>query len=125
MQMVQTKGSGGSRNYNYLILIAAFADVYIIWGSTYLAIKYAIGTIPSFLMAGVRFSIAGIILVIWARLSPGYTRPKAVHWKTALIVGGLLLGLGNGGVVIAERYISSSLAALLIATTPFWIVILS
>ena len=123
MPTVQSKGSG--KPNNLILLIAAFAAVYVIWGSTYLAIKYAIGTIPSFLMAGVRFSVAGIILLVWARLSPGYTRPKAVHWRTAIIVGGLLLGLGNGGVVIAEHYISSSLAALLIASTPFWIVILS
>jgi len=100
MQTVQSKGSG--KPNNLILLIAAFAAVYLIWGSTYLAIKYAIGTIPSFLMAGVRFSVAGIILLVWARLSPGYTRPKAVHWRTAIIVGALLLGLGNGGVVIAN-----------------------
>jgi drug/metabolite transporter (DMT)-like permease len=97
----------------------------LIWGSTYLGIKYAIGTIPSFLMAGVRFGIAGLIMLIWARLSPTYTRPKIVHWRTAIIVGALLLAIGNGGVVIAEQYLSSSLTALLIATTPFWIVLLS
>jgi drug/metabolite transporter (DMT)-like permease len=106
-------------------MVAAFTAVYVIWGSTYLAIKYAIGTIPSFMMAGVRFSVAGAILLIWARLSPGYTRPKPIHWRTAIIVGALLLAIGNGGVVIAEQYISSSLAALLIATTPFWIILLS
>jgi drug/metabolite transporter (DMT)-like permease len=117
---IETKKGGAS----LLVLVAAFAAVYIIWGSTYLAIKYAIGTIPSFLMAGVRFSIAGVILLIWARLSPNYQRPKPVHLKTAVIVGALLLVLGNGGVVIAEQYLSSSFTALLIATNPFWVILL-
>jgi drug/metabolite transporter (DMT)-like permease len=106
-------------------MIAAFAAVYVIWGSTYLAIKYAIETIPTFLMAGVRFTIAGAILFAVARFSRGYERPKLVHWRTSLIVGTLLLTIGNGGVVLAEHYISSSLAALLVATVPFWIVLLS
>lgn len=107
-----------------ILLIVAFAAVYVIWGSTYLAIKYAIETIPSFLMAAARFIMAGAVLYGIGRLSPGYERPKLVHWKTALIVGTLLLAMGNGGVVIAEHYIPSSLAALLVATVPFWIVIL-
>ena len=109
---------------NFIILIAAFAAVYVIWGSTYLAIKYAIDTIPSFLMAGVRFMVAGGILYTVARFLLGYEKPKAVHWRTSFIVGTLLLGIGNGGVVIAEHYISSSLTALLVATTPFWMVLI-
>ncbi|MEP7214085.1 MAG: EamA family transporter [Acidobacteriota bacterium] len=109
---------------NLITLILAFAAVYIIWGSTYLAIKYAIETLPTFLMAGVRFTIAGSILYAWARLSKNYEKPKLVHWRTGLIVGALLLGIGNGGVVLAEHYITSSLAALLVATVPFWIVLL-
>jgi drug/metabolite transporter (DMT)-like permease len=112
-------------NRSLVVLIAAFAAVYIFWGSTYLAIKYAIETLPTFLMAGMRFTIAGGILLVTARFSKDYEKPKLVHWKTSLIVGTLLLLGGNGGVVFAERYISSSLAALLIATEPFWIVILS
>lgn len=112
-------------NRSLVILVAAFAAVYIFWGSTYLAIKYAIETLPPFLMAGSRFVIAGLILMIWARFAKDYERPKASHWKTSFIVGTLLLLGGNGGVVFAERYISSSLAALLVATEPFWIVLLS
>lgn len=108
-----------------IFLIAAFAAVYLIWGSTYLAIKYAIETIPSFLMAGARFTIAGLFLLLIGRFSRGYEKPKLVHWRTSMIVGTLLLVIGNGGVVIAEHYISSSLAALLVATNPFWIVLLS
>jgi len=105
-------------------MIAAFAAVYLIWGSTYLAIKYAIETMPTFLMAAVRFLVAGGILYVFARLSPGYEKPKAIHWRTAFIVGTLLLGVGNGAVVMGEHYISSSMTALLIASNPFWMVTL-
>jgi drug/metabolite transporter (DMT)-like permease len=108
-----------------LILVAAFASVYIFWGSTYLAIKYAIETLPPFLMAGSRFAFAGGILFLWARLSKDYEAPTLAHWRTSFIVGTLLLLGGNGGVVIAQHYIPSSLAALLVATEPLWIVILS
>jgi drug/metabolite transporter (DMT)-like permease len=107
-----------------LILVAAFAAVYIIWGSTYLAIKYAIETMPTFMMAGVRFLVAGGILYVAARFTKGYERPKLVHWRTSFIVGTLLLGFGNGFVVLAEHYLSSSMAALLIASNPFWMVTL-
>lgn len=112
-------------NRKTVILLAAFAAVYIFWGSTYLAIKYAIETLPPFLMAGARFTFAGGILFLIARFSKEYETPKLAHWKTSFIVGTLLLLFGNGGVVFAEKYISSSLAALLIATEPFWIVLLS
>lgn len=109
---------------NLILMIAAFAAVYLIWGSTYLGIKYAIETIPSFIMAGVRFMVAGALLYTWGRFLPGYEKPSLVHWRTSLIVGTLLLAIGNGGVVVAEHYISSSLAALLVATTPFWMVLI-
>ncbi|HYP00831.1 MAG TPA: EamA family transporter [Pyrinomonadaceae bacterium] len=112
-------------NRSSVLLIAAFAAVYIFWGSTYLAIKYAIETLPPFLMAGTRFVFAGSILIVWARFSKDYEPPQPVHWRTSLIVGTLLLLGGNGGVVFAERHLSSSLAALLVATEPFWIVLLS
>lgn len=110
---------------NLLTFIAAFAAVYLVWGSTYLAIKFAIETIPPFFMAGARFVTAGVVMLIWARFAADYERPKAVHWRTSFIVGSLLLLGGNGGVVFAEHYISSSLAALLVATEPFWVVLLS
>ncbi len=112
-------------NRNLVLLIAAFAAVYIFWGSTYLAIKYAIETMPPFLMAGARFMVAGSILYVWARFSKDYEKPSFKHWRTSFIVGTLLLLGGNGGVVLAQHYISSSLAALLVATEPFWIVLLS
>lgn len=112
-------------NRNLAIMIAAFAAVYILWGSTYLAIKYAIETLPPFLMAGSRFVFAGAVLMIWAKFSKDYETPTRAHWKTSFVVGTLLLLVGNGGVVFAQHYISSSLAALLVATEPFWIVLLS
>ena len=109
---------------NLGLMIAALAAVYLIWGSTYLSIKIAIETMPPFLMAGIRFLTAGAILFAWARLSGDYEKPKAAHWQTSSVVGALLLLGGNGAVVFAENYISSSLAALLIATEPFWVVLL-
>jgi len=108
-----------------ILTLAAFAAIYFFWGSTYLAIKYAIETLPPFLMAGARFLTAGSILYVWARLSKDYEKPSLAHWRTSFIVGTLLLMGGNGGVVLAQHYIPSSLAALLVATEPFWIVLLS
>lgn len=110
-----------------ILLIAAFAAIYILWGSTYLAIKYGIETFPPFIMAGSRFIIAGGILILAAMRSPDFERPSGLHWRTSFIVGTLLLLGGNGGVVIAQHYfaIPSSLAALLVATEPFWVILLS
>src|SRR5258705_8758869 len=82
-------------------VVAAFACVYLIWGSTYLAIRFAIETIPPFLMAGVRFLVAGAILAVWAH-SRGAAWPTRAQWRIAAIVGTLLLLGGNGGVVWAE-----------------------
>ena len=99
----------------------ALASVYLIWGSTYLAIRYAIETLPPFIMAGVRFLIAGAILYLWAR-ARGAARPDWRNWRAASIVGALLLLCGNGGVVWAEKSVPSGLAALLIAIVPLWMV---
>lgn len=104
-------------------VVLAFAAVYIIWGSTYLAIHYAIETLPPFMMAGVRFLIAGGVLYLWARLR-GASAPRPVHWRSALIIGGLLLLFGNGLVVWAEQYVTSGQASLLVATVPLWTVLL-
>ncbi|MDP3831298.1 MAG: EamA family transporter, partial [Ignavibacteriaceae bacterium] len=81
-----------------LKLILAFAAVYIIWGSTYLGIRIAIESIPPFLMAGTRFVIAGSILYIIARIKSN-EKLTLIHWRSGLIIGGLLLLGGNGGVV--------------------------
>jgi len=105
-------------------VILAFAAVYIIWGSTYLGIRYAIETLPPFLMAGSRFLTAGAIIFVWARLK-GDTVGSFAHWRRAFVIGALLLLCGNGGVTWAEKYIPSSLAALLVATEPLWVVALN
>ncbi|MCP3981714.1 MAG: EamA family transporter [bacterium] len=100
-------------------LIAAFAAVYLIWGSTYLAIRIGIETIPPFLMAGVRFLAAGLPLYVVLRLR-GVAAPTAVEWRSAAVVGTLMLAGGNGLVTWAERSIASSIAAVIIATVPLW-----
>lgn len=110
---------------NTALLISAFAAVYILWGSTYLAIRYAIETLPPLLMASTRFLVSGAVLYVIARFSSDYERPSAKHWRTTAIIGTLLLLGGNGGVVLAEKYVSSSIAALLVASEPFWVVLLS
>src|ERR1044072_2431727 len=104
-------------------LALAFAAVYVIWGSTYLAIRYAIETLPPLVMAGTRFMLAGAVLYLWARLR-GAPKPNWINWRRALIIGGLLLLGGNGAVVIAEQRVPSGLAALLIATEPLMVVLL-
>jgi len=102
-----------------LRIVAAFAAVYVIWGSTYFAIALAIAALPPFLMAGARFLLAGGIVYAWLRLR-GAARPTRAHWGSALVIGGLLLVGGNGGVVFAEQYIPSGLTALLVAMVPIY-----
>jgi len=105
------------------LILAAFAAVYTIWGSTYLAIRFAVEVLPPFLMVGTRFLVAGSILYVWVRLS-GAPRPDLSQWKSAAIIGLLMLVLGNGLVSWAEQKIPSGLAALMVATVPFWMVML-
>ena len=107
------------------VVILAFAAVYILWGSTYLAIRYAIDTLPPFLMAATRFLIAGAILFVWAALTGERIRYALSQWPKALLIGGLLLLGGNGGVTWAEKYIATGLAALLVASEPLWVVLLN
>ena len=104
-------------------LIAAFAAVYILWGSTYLAIRFAIETLPPWLMAGARFLVAGGILYATAR-ARGAARPTIANWGAAVLIGALLLLGGNGAVVWAETRVPSGLTALLVATVPIWMVLL-
>jgi len=105
-------------------MIIAFAVVYIIWGSTYLAIRFTIETLPPFLSAGLRFLLAGLVLYAFARLKNKEAAPQKKHWGPAFIAGGFLLCGGNGCVVWAERYVPSGLAALFIAIVPLWMVLL-
>jgi drug/metabolite transporter (DMT)-like permease len=101
-------------------IISAFAALYLIWGSTYLAILFAIQTIPPLLMAGARFLLAGVILYAIARWR-GEPAGSVAHWRTALVVGGCLLLGGNGGVTLAEQYVPSGLASVIVATVPIYI----
>lgn len=104
-------------------IIAAFASIYLIWGSTYLAIRYAVETIPPFIMGGLRFVVSGALLYVWAR-SRGAPRPSRLHWRNAIIAGAFLLLGGNGAVVWAEQFVPSGLTALLVSILPFWLVII-
>jgi drug/metabolite transporter (DMT)-like permease len=104
-------------------LIAAFAAVYLIWGSTYLAIRFAVETLPPMLMVGARFLIAGGLLLLWARFREG-TVPSARDWRTSAVSGTLMLAGGNGAVVWAEQKLPSGIAALLVAVVPIWMVLL-
>jgi len=106
-----------------LALGGGLATVYVIWGSTYLAIRFAVETLPPFLMAGVRFLIAGTLLYGWARWR-GVPRATATQWRRATLVGALLLLGGNGLVSLAVTRVPSGLAALLVATVPLWMVLL-
>lgn len=97
----------------------AFAALYLIWGSTYLGIKVAIESMPPFLMATARFLAAGIILYAFAR-SRGAPSPTRAQWVHSTLVGGFLIAGGNGFVSLAEQSIDSSMAALVIASNPFF-----
>jgi len=101
----------------------ALVAVYIVWGSTYLAIRFAVETIPPFLTAGIRFLVAGSILYIWQRIN-GVPAPKRVEWRSATVIGLLLLLGGNGLLNWAETRIPSGIASLFIATVPLWMVVI-
>jgi drug/metabolite transporter (DMT)-like permease len=106
-----------------LRLAAGLGAVYLVWGSTYLAIRFAIESLPPFLMAGARFVVAGAILYAWSRAT-GAPRPSLRHWRSTALVGACLLLGGNGGVVWAEQRVESGLAALLITVVPLWMVLI-
>ena len=104
-------------------LVLAFFLVYFIWGSTYLAIRFAIETIPPFLMAGTRFLAAGLLMYGFMRLR-GTANPSAMQWRQLGVVGVFLFLGGNGLVVWAEQYITSGLAALLVSLLPLWLILI-
>jgi drug/metabolite transporter (DMT)-like permease len=106
-----------------LPILLAFAVVYVVWGSTYLAIHDAIATIPPFLMAGIRFLVAGGLLYGWT-LARGEGAPPAKAWPRGLLLGFLMLAGGNGFLSLAEKSMPTGVAALLIATVPLWVVAL-
>ncbi|WP_146153476.1 EamA family transporter [Adhaeribacter arboris] len=106
-----------------LKIYLAFAAIYLIWGSTFLGIRFTIETMPPLLMSGARFLLAGLILYTFARLQ-SVPNPSLKQSKTSAIIGIFLVVFGNGGVAWAEQAVPSSMAALLIATVPLWITLL-
>ena len=110
-----SESSSGGR----ALVIGALLSLYVVWGSTYYAMRVALGTLPPYLMAATRFSIAGLLLFVLLRVR-GARTPAAREWFAAGIVGSLLLVMGNGFVVLAERTVDSGTAATLVATVPLW-----
>jgi drug/metabolite transporter (DMT)-like permease len=101
---------------------AALAAVYVLWGSTYLAIDLAVETLPSFLMLAVRFLVAGVVLYLLS--SRRAERPRLVHWRSALAVGGALLLFGNGGVAYGVQHVDTGVVALIVGSVPLWMAVL-
>ena len=113
------RAAGGER----VKIVLAFAAIYLVWGSTYLAIRYAVETIPPLIAAGVRHTVAGSILLAWA-YARGF-RAKREHWIAGAIVGAFFFLIGHGTLHWAEQHVASGLAALLIATEPMFILLLA
>lgn len=103
-------------------LIAGFLIIYVVWGSTYLAIHWGVETIPPFGMGAVRFLVAGSLLFVWCRIR-GAETPSASQWKASAIIGTLLLFVGNGAVSWASQRVSSGLTSVIVATVPLWLVL--
>ena len=104
------------------LVLLAFAAVYVIWGSTYLAIRVGIESFPPFVLAGIRHVTAGLVLYAVFQRKSGI-RPTKAHWWTAALTGFMLLFIGNGGVSWAEQTVPSGIAALLVATVSLWLVV--
>src|SRR5512135_176328 len=101
----------------------ALITLYIAWGTTYLAIRYAVQTIPPFFMTGTRFLVAGLVLYAWRRMA-GDPAPTRLQWRSAIIIGLFLLVGGIGGVSLAETHVPSGIAALIVAATPLWVTLI-
>ena len=103
--------------------LIAYATVSLLWGSTYLAIRIGVQYMPPALFAASRFLLAGLMLLFYARLTSQPLPSRAVDWRTNIIVGLLLLTIGNGLVVWGEQFVESGLAAIFIVTSPLWMVL--
>ena len=106
-----------------LHIVAAFAAVYIFWGSTYIAIALAIKSTPPFLMAAIRFFVAGLLLYIW-RLAKGEKTPDKISVSKNAFAGILMLFFGTTSLIWVEQYLPAGLSSIIIATTPFWFVLM-
>src|SRR6187200_746010 len=98
---------------------AAWIAVCVLWGTTYLGIRIALETIPPGLLGGIRFTVAGAVLCAFIRVRGGRLPPLA-EWPKQALIGILILGIGNGFVVVAEQWIPSGIAAVGVASAPFW-----
>lgn len=105
------------------LIVAAFAAIYLLWGSTYIAIHFAVEIIPPFLMSGTRFILAGSLLIVWMRVH-GEPWPTWRNWRTAIVAAAMLFVLNNGALVWAAQYVPSGTLALLVGATPLWMVLL-
>ena len=105
------------------LIVAAFATVYLVWGSTYWAIKVGLETIPPFALGAIRYLIAGGLMLAGA-IVLGAGRPTRSQWITAAITGTLLLVGGNGAVILAEQRAPTGLVALIVASAPLWMVLI-
>ena len=112
-----------SRRSDKIKVLLAFAAIYVVWGSTYLAIRYAVETIPPLITAGIRHTVAGGVLMAWA-LARGY-RPRREHWIAGAIVGAFYFLICHGSLHWAEQHVNSGIAALLTATEPMFILLLA
>ena len=121
--LVPKTNSAGKLRLDSVKVTLAFAAIYLVWGSTYLAIRYAVETIPPLVTAGIRHTVAGGILLAWA-YARGY-RAKSEHWIAGAIVGAFFFLIGHGTLHWAEQHVASGLAALLIATEPMFILVLA
>jgi drug/metabolite transporter (DMT)-like permease len=118
-----TEGSSEGSPPRWLVLVA-FAIIYVVWGSTYLAILFAIETLPPFLMGGMRFVVAGALLYAWTRWLGDAGKPTREEWRTTVITGVLMLLFGNGAVVWSEFRIPSGVAALIVGVVPCFMVLI-
>src|ERR1700693_410165 len=105
-----------------ILVLVAFAAVYVVWGSTYLAIRVGIESFPPFILAGIRHVTAGLVLYAIFRRKTGI-RPTKAHWWTAAVTGFMLLFVGNGGVSWAEQTVPSGVAAPLVGSVLLWVVV--
>jgi drug/metabolite transporter (DMT)-like permease len=118
-----TSSADKTANKNHLAIIVAFVALYILWGATYLGMRIALQSFPPFLLAGIRFLIAGVLMFVFL-LARGAVLPTRKEWLGSALIGGLLLLCGNGGVVFAEQWVSSGLSAVAVGAVPLWAALL-
>ena len=122
MASVETVGNGSIAPVTRWQLIVGFLVIYLVWGSTYLAIHWGVETIPPFGMGAARFLIAGSMLYVWC-IFRGAKKPTQSQWKASAIIGALLLFVGNGAVSWASQRVPSGLTSVIVATVPLWLVL--